>query len=421
MTFAPERITVKRRRDEEPVDALYFPPQKSRKTVIWNRVSEGHSGDDEQKTSPAIIECQAQIPLVRTTLPEEDIRPPPLPKPASSQSPPARDAAVKANGRSQRTGISVDKSPLLLPREARKFHLTRSSTSRGSSSVLHGGIQKIRKKQTKRLAVFVERTDHVHKSSHRYDAKSDECSLREDFSKSVEESSTPRKRPLASPVERAWRAHNWEQSLKRDPPNESETSTTSLELARQLQQFAMDVSQTTHEAPHEHRSSYGKVKPKPPGPRMAKTNANEIGGAPNVSRSAVYSSDGEEDPEDFVFDVYVRQTEHVSEPTTNGTLGAALVKADPDRIGVLVVEDEDQEIWELYGDESSDEEWNSEEEDENAEDYYGNDYPEDELDSDDEYDKATYKHWHSAFEEDMDDDIDWFDDELIGEKAWRHH
>ncbi|KAK3676285.1 hypothetical protein LTR78_004036 [Recurvomyces mirabilis] len=89
---------------------------------------------------------------------------------------------------------------------------------------------------------------------------------------------------------------------------------------------------------------------------------------------------------DYVYDTYILAPPS-TESQANGT-GADLVG---DNVGYLVINDEDQALWEAYiEDEPSDKDWDSDDADSNAEDYYGADYPEDELASDDEYDRGAY-------------------------------
>ena len=67
----------------------------------------------------------------------------------------------------------------------------------------------------------------------------------------------------------------------------------------------------------------------------------------------------------------------------------------PPNIGLLIISEDDQPLWEEYledvGDQGSDFDF-EDEEDENAEDFYGNEYPEEEVASDDEYDQGAYNY-----------------------------
>ncbi|KAL8841455.1 MAG: hypothetical protein Q9170_000918 [Blastenia crenularia] len=449
MTFPPERITVKRRRDEEPVDALYFPPQKSRRTVIWNRVSVDRSSNEIKHQTSAADKDRPNVPAVRTTLPDADIAPPPSGNHFALQRQAAQDAARSANRQLQSTSgpeniLSNTQAcpPIRFPKEPRKFHLARSSNPTKNLPVLHGGIRKLKKKQKRELAVFIERTGHAQEPRHHRTNSGGSDGQRskpmKDVSNLSPTSSNTRKRPLVSDAERNWRVQSPKQSLENNPntapagteTNGKLTAASSLRLAHQLQQFAMEVTGTSYEAPHDRKQPNGKVKPKPSKTRPAKVEVDKVEGDGNIIGDIMDISSVEEDPKTFIYDVYVRQAEYAGEHTQTGLHVGALEKADPARIGVLVIEDEAQETWELYGDEnqSSDDDWNSEEEDENgqnpavsAEDYYGNDYPEDELDSDDEHDKDTYKHWHSPFdEEELEDNINWSDDEPAGNQSWKY-
>ncbi|KAL8858485.1 MAG: hypothetical protein Q9178_004983, partial [Gyalolechia marmorata] len=388
-----------------------------------------------------------QIPTVKTTLPNDDLVASRAHRASSVQ-----HTSIKRtieNVTSQRCGESQpgslpsdaqDRSVPLLAKEPRKFHFTPTTTSSRSPSirnpsVRHGGIQKSRRKQKQDFAVFVERTYAFEKSKSRH-LNGPSISGKESHStnaaaKSSDQSSTPRKRPLASPAERNWRAQTWQQApatnAKATPGfagSQVEVAATdrdsdvSLLLARELQQFALEETRGTNE----HRDPIAKasLKPKPPEPRLVEEEADTLDNI-NTDRTDVMDIEKmPEDPDTFIFDVYVRQAGYIAEASSVGLPSASLETADPDKVGLLVIEDEDQETWELYGeeDQSSDDGWNSEEEDENAEDYYGNDYPEDELDSDDEYDRNTYRHWQSAFdEEELDGNIDWSDDELLARKT----
>ncbi|KAL8643037.1 MAG: hypothetical protein Q9228_000333 [Teloschistes exilis] len=238
----------------------------------------------------------------------------------------------------------------------------------------------------------------------------------------------PRKRPLASPVEREWRTQTWTQPSQSHAGMECEhtgvqsqdtalnsVGSTSVDLACQLQQFALEQIHAANEVVDTRKEPRIKVKPKPPRPRPAQKDTGVMQSFCDATKTATDVSSDEADTENFVFDMYVRQNEHAPSSVSNGLPEVALEGADPDKIGLLVVEEGDYEIWELYGeqDQSSDDDWNSEEEDENAEDFYGNDYPEDELDTDDEHNRNIYRHWRGNFDEEhLDNNMHWSEDEM---------
>ena len=106
------------------------------------------------------------------------------------------------------------------------------------------------------------------------------------------------------------------------------------------------------------------------------------------------------DERGYIYDTYVLQD------ATDFDINAASAS----RVGILVITEEDQPIWQTYLDDAeSDEEQRSDEEDSNAEDYYGADYPEDELDSDDEKDIDAYQYRHGA----SDDEAYGSDDDYV--------
>lgn len=401
MTLPPERITVKRRRDEEPVDALCtishrlsscdpltsvdFPPHKSRRTFVWNRVPDENPdyGSPKPVLPAAVI---PRIPTVRTTLPDEDYAQRPSASLATSRQGVANEVYGDTTKPSHRTTESIQTSPIQdtalthLLQEPRKFHLARTSGTTRSPSVLHSGIQKSKKRHKGNLAIFVERTDLCEKSEPRKTQVTDPEESQNDQvaepSRSLAQPSSARKRPLASPPERAWRDQTWKQSPqesnKEVPVARTEkilTATDSLHLASQQQQFDLRVSQGENEAHGVHTRTRTQIKPKPPRPRPSNAEAGDTGDVREDRVNAMdLSGTKDEEPEHFVFDVYVRHAEQVDQRASVGIQDTVLHLKDPGKVGVLMIADEDQETWELYGaeDQSSDEEWNSEEEDENG-------------------------------------------------------
>ena len=419
MALPPERITVKRRRDEEPVDALCsclpldrlllytltgtdIPHKKTKQTLVWNRLSLDDSNNEEHHASSSTKSRNSnatyytpQIPTVKTTLPEDDLvasqaHRASLVQPTSLKRT-IGNAASQPCGESQPRSLpsdALDRSVPLLAKEPRKFHFTPTTTgSRSPSvrnpSVRHGGIQKSRRKQKQDFAVFVERTYAFEKSKSRH-LNGSSISGKESHStvaaaKSSDEPLTPRKRPLASPAERNWRAQTWKQALATNAKVTSgfagaqvevavtdRDSDASLLLARELQQFAFEETRGTNE----HRDPIAKagLKPKPPKPRLVEEEADTLDNTKTDRTDVMNIEKMPEDPDTFIFDVYVRQAGYNAEVSSVGLPSTSLETADPDKVGLLVIEDEDQETWELYEeeDQSSDDGWNSEEEDENG-------------------------------------------------------
>lgn len=134
----------------------------------------------------------------------------------------------------------------------------------------------------------------------------------------------------------------------------------------------------------------------------------------NMKDTVMTSLDREDE---YIYETYVRmryddETHHTPDMS-------------PNNIGVLVIEEEDEDLWQKYLDSDDDTDWD--EEDSNgrveapvyyeanankyfqAEDNPANDYPEDEVSSDDEYGYNAYKYRHHGSDEeafDEDEDID---------------
>ncbi|KAH7125530.1 hypothetical protein B0J11DRAFT_308542 [Dendryphion nanum] len=110
---------------------------------------------------------------------------------------------------------------------------------------------------------------------------------------------------------------------------------------------------------------------------------------PEASTKAADPNAMDVDGAEYVYDMYeiVMPDADGNTPEPEGT------------VGFIVLEEEDEEWW--FGDES-DVEFDTDEDDENAEDYYTNDYPEEELSSDDEFDRDPYKYYHGSDDEEYD-------------------
>ncbi|KAL8999073.1 MAG: hypothetical protein Q9169_001961, partial [Polycauliona sp. 2 TL-2023] len=429
-----------------------IPYKKTKQTLVWNRVPQhdliNHPPATKPLHSTTTHHCP-QVPTVRTTLPEADLVPSraedssAVPSIASKQTANPFSGQPRGQGNLAALQPNIPIRPLpCLPKEPRKFHFAPAATTSKSSpvrpsSVRHGGIQKHRKRQKKDFAVFVERKCHpgkLNSATHHGSGifQGDDGAAIEPTAASHQPSS-PRKRPLASPAERKWRAQTWKQPLSSTAHGESAIASSpasavateddpdsSLALAQELQQFAFEE---TYRVDHTHplTTKLGpKFMPNPPKPRLTKKDADTRRDSNQLHNDKMELEDDEDDTDTFVIDVYVRQPEKSTAEETVASPKTSLETAEPDKVGLLVVDDEDQETWELFGaeEQSSDDAWSSDEEDENAEDYYGNDYPEDELDSGDEHGN-TYRYWHGASDEEhLDGNVDWSDEEPQAKNMW---
>lgn len=130
-------------------------------------------------------------------------------------------------------------------------------------------------------------------------------------------------------------------------PNEPPPSNILAEMER----FAAEVESSDAQPMLPNGHIKLKYKPKSPPLRYKDRHPDTVTIEVDTEMMDVDSDDG-----DFVYDTYVREPDTaVSIDEMNGN------------IGILVITEEDQEVWESYIDEDdSDKDWNSEEEDENG-------------------------------------------------------
>lgn len=230
------------------------------------------------------------------------------------------------------------------------------------------------------LAIFIEKREEASQSKHanKNTAAKFRASTQQDIDsgQSATDSMSPRKRPGVTAEERKWRATNWGSSV--EPRVHAETATesartirplknwdiTSPELAEQLQQIAVDeiISEEARAAP-ENGHIQLKSQPKPPKPRQAKTQGAVDAGIIDVE---MIDSTVLEDDSMYVVDTYVRSIAQLTTEDSDFYVDPLRV-VDQGNIGILVIDEDEEELWEMYGEiQESDPEWNSEEEDENG-------------------------------------------------------
>lgn len=147
-----------------------------------------------------------------------------------------------------------------------------------------------------------------------------------------------------------------------------EYSQNSIMLAWQLQELATKESlrpaQDLRGSPPQLQP---KIKLKPPRPRPKEIVIKSVDSSGDQVMDDVIEIESEED---FVYDTYVRSSgQVVSKPKDMAEpMICEAGNVENNRIGILVIEDADQEIWETFAEEEeSDKEWNNDEEDENGE------------------------------------------------------
>lgn len=146
-----------------------------------------------------------------------------------------------------------------------------------------------------------------------------------------------------------------------------EYSQNSIMLAWKLQELATQESlRPTLDLRGSPPQLQPKIKPKPPRPRPKEMDINSIDSGGDQIMADVIEIESEQD---FVYDTYVLSSgQVVSKPKDMAEpMISEPGNVDNNTIGILVIEDADQEIWETFAEgEESDREWNSDEEDENG-------------------------------------------------------
>ena len=264
----------------------------------------------------------------------------------------------------------------------RNFHLSKDALPRIPSFAVSKHRDHTQRNLRKDdLAMFIEKREESSQSRHankntaaKFGASTQQDT---DSGQSATDSVSPRKRPGVTAEERKWRATNWGRVV--EPKIHAETATESAptikplkkwdtaspELAEQLQQVAVDeiLSEEARAAP-ENGHIQLKSQPKPPKPRHAKSQGAIDAGTIDVEMT---DSNVLEDDSKYVVDTYVRL---IAQPTSTEDCD---MYVDPLRgleqgnVGILVIDEDEEELWEMYGEiQESDPEWNSEEEDENG-------------------------------------------------------
>jgi len=266
--------------------------------------------------------------------------------------------------------------------EPRKFHLTKSTLSAPSQYYVSKTPAQRHRKSRKELAVFAEKTEQSLEAEDIYKDRTNDSDVHVQAAvgnkQDVPESKRARKRPNATAAERKWRTDNWGKPVEPSESAERATKTAqsvsepshqwdyeSLELAEQLQQIALQEIQTQEKQLNDLSRHRLKTQPKPPKPRQSNVQQS----VENGTRDDVMIDAADIDDNSLhVFDTYVRlsgrQDANVEYLDSNT---CALQGTSSHKFGILVINENEEEFWETYGeDQESDAELNSDEEDENG-------------------------------------------------------
>jgi len=261
-------------------------------------------------------------------------------------------------------------------RQPRRYHLSKSSFSSLSPVDVDGnGVRKRKKLGRCDVAVFEEKVRRAWEGGKGMDESPGIGHGRLPDGRTrvtTEDPKTSRKRPNATAEEKAWRQQTWKKpacidmyhavaSIGRKNDSPDDFDPCSMELAMQLNQYALEESRTQNVKEVKKNMPTPKVKPKPPKPRGVKHPM--LPSDPYTEKWSSSSSDlGEES--NFIFDIYIRG----ALSSLDVEIHASPIDGIEDgKVGLLVIEDDEEAIWEAFGeDDDSDLECNSEEDDENG-------------------------------------------------------
>ncbi|RMZ75419.1 hypothetical protein DV738_g5492, partial [Chaetothyriales sp. CBS 135597] len=387
MAIPPERISLKRRRSHEAVDLLRFDhdkPGKRRHTGFLFRRLETHDllPDAHRPMSSQSARLDG-IPSVRATAPGDEIND--LKKLRS-----ARQAKMDASPGAKASVGSVESSPAAEPatvsaeapavsrQQPRRFHLvsdlTKAVPSVDPSSRFHRGDRKHHHTLRPPLATFVEQ---LPPSPPRASSEK----TRDESGKGME---LQPNQPVASvaPAEQQPKPKPTSDQPSAAPPQQQPRSPPKIghsmydhpdtwdlesdQLADELAAFALELDPVAGQDDAGTRVSRERdTKPEP-----------------------MVLDDG------LVYDTYVRVTYEDMD------LDPATVDSQAN-LGILVVDEEVEDLWQEYLNEGveDEDEWDSE--DSNAEENPANDYPDEEVDSDDEFGRNPYRYRNYASDDEL--------------------
>ncbi|RDW74694.1 Iwr1 domain-containing protein [Aspergillus mulundensis] len=467
MSLPPEQISIKRRREEEPVDTLYIQSElhqtKRRFTdFVFQRVTvnaktaPGNANTALAPTQRVVrsprsvsglhqqtaIASGVSVPMVRATSPGAELREQKRIAAARQLAEDKLKNALQSSPDPQTSETTLPQKIVAAPpaltvtasdepvtvnaggaSSIRRFQISKSGTPMSPLRSTGGGVQKRRADGA--VAVLVEKLRRE-PHSRRASLVADAAARADGAAPHPQNTHRPRKRPVVNQAEKKWRAerqgaitaakdHISQVLEKGAQSRQSNWEEESDRLARQFEQIALELDAQTHskQAPGEARAAARPAGPKPPLKYQPRT-PNKHRPHPNWVPK---HEDGSESEDDYVYDTYIRH------PLPDKGLIDPLVDIDSDHeawlrhhgidssrqdVGVIVITPEDEVYWEDFAEEDDDEDrWDSEDGDSNAENNPANDYPDEELSWDDEEDDAAAiyrKYRHGSDDEEFDFD-----------------
>ncbi|KUI59546.1 hypothetical protein VP1G_06812 [Cytospora mali] len=418
MSLPPEFIQVKRLKnkrkadddnDEGVVDYLRVDGDRKRHrsgAFIYQRrrqqVADFEHGAGRQSQRHT---SRDSFPVIHATKPGDENRPDdkvqtPHKKSkldATPQTPPKlQDEAIKEQDTAPKAVRTTPKSKVAS--EPRRFHLSRVSFAPSPLFNPNMATGK-RSRFNAPTTVFVERG---HKRTRTEDVTMADADAAPVTVTEVESSEPPRKHKLPGADRKVPTGSSGKLApVKKDVPKSMKKEHTSEmdDLARDMNEFVLQqIGENLARIEERDRKEaataakktisvtspqFSKFKPKAPTKRYAERHP-EVAGTPEKAATAALVDSMELEYESHSEDEYIVET-YIRVPATS--LGK---NVDPEKIGLLVFDNE-PDVDYFYGEEGdSDDEWPEDDEDENAENYYTADYPDDEVDSEDEYNRHAY-------------------------------
>ncbi|RMD42210.1 hypothetical protein DV735_g2908, partial [Chaetothyriales sp. CBS 134920] len=396
MAVPPERISLKRRRSHEAVDLLRFDhekPGKRRHTGFLFRRLESHVvvSDAHRPSQPPRLDG---IPSVRATAPGDEIND--LKKLRSARQAQidassgvtvtvnASVGSVTSSPAAESACVSTNPAVVSHP-QPRRFHLV--SNLRGvvpnvdPSGLFHPGDRKHHHSLRPPLATFVEQ---LPQSQAR--ASSSTEKIRDEGVQGMKLQGQPSASPGSAHTGQPRNPPSPPSNLSSAGPPKQPRSPAKIghsmydhpdtwdlesdQLAEELAAFAMELEPV-------------------PGQDDAST---------RISRDAevkpVAAPDRMVLDDELVYDTYIRVTYEDMD------LDPATVESSVN-FGILVVDEEVEDLWEEYLNEGAEDEDEWDSEDSNAEENPANDYPDEEVDSDDEFGRNPYRYRNYTSDDDV--------------------
>lgn len=419
MALPPEHITIKRRRDDEPVDTLCksfmlrahimdrlliswsdIQQKRQRPDYHWCRVDNCEIPTNSiallsEPLSPSTrlgvprhADAMTRVSVVRATSPSRDepsqrySSPRPLPyhqkdvdnailkPPFKTMAPePSPPSSVQSSLKRRHSS-----NHLFRPRT---FHLSSSLASSSTPVATIRGTPELKRHQ-KDLAVFMERTKRDPQAQDTLRSTTITITRLAQIEKDDQKGDhkyQSREIPITSVIEMEGRIDS---SIKvadtvinlstRAPDFKTSSGGGDFDakITEQQHQIASYQSSISKQIPGAMSSnSQLKIKPKLPKPRPQKKQIESADSSGDGSAEGMIYPDIDDD---FVYDTYVRSFRRLAGiPTDHSELYNDESDVDSSKIGILIIPERDQAVWEAFGEEEkSDKDWNSEEEDENG-------------------------------------------------------